>query len=144
MPIQNCLLLCLIRSYKKTTFNFFVIIKKMLFTKSVNLSTGGRLLQVFAVRIFPCYSTIYPAIVTILKQSFTVQIIYDHSLIGPTIIAITVHLCDYSIIDLTKFTFLKQILTVRIFLSTIYLTSITILKQILKVNIICDIRLLAQ
>ena len=96
----------------------------MLFTKSVNLSTGGRLLQVFAVRIFPCYTTIYPAIVTILKQSFTVQIIYDHSLIGSTIIAITVHIfCDYSTIDMTKFTFLKQIFTVRIFLSTIYLTN---------------------
>ena len=104
MPIQNCLLLRLIRSYKKTTFYLFCIKKYIyfLFTKSVNLKTGGRLLQVFAVSIIPCYPTIYSAIVTLLKKG--------------AVIAVTVPIfCDFLTIDMVRIiTFLKQIFKVNI------------------------------
>ena len=103
MPIQNCLLLRLIRSYKKTTFYLFCIKKYIyfLFTKSVNLKTGGRLLQVFAVSIIPCYPTIYSAIVTLLKKG--------------SVIAVTDPIfCDFLTIDMARITFLKQIFKVNI------------------------------
>ena len=102
MPIQNCLLLRLIRSYKKTTFYLFCIKTNIyfLFTKSVNLKTGGRLLQVFAVSIIPCYPTIYSAIVTILKKG--------------SVITVTVPIfCNFFTIDVARITFLKQIFKVN-------------------------------